>query len=76
MRTYLYTVNCSDLNTLNNIYTSTNDIFDLNGNLCFNYSYTLTVGQTFSECADFLVVGFQPNNSSERVYISYTIKIT
>ena len=74
LRLYIYKLSCSDLSTISNVYTSGNEIFDSNGNLCFSFNYVVGVGEDFIKCSDFIVLGFQAGASTgNSIKISYKI---
>jgi hypothetical protein len=74
LRLYIYKLSCSDLSTINNVYTSSNEIFDSNGNLCFSFDYLVGSGEDFIKCSDFIVLGFRASGATgETIKISYKI---
>ena len=74
LRLYIYKLSCSDLSTISGVYTSSNEIFDGNGNLCFSFDYKVGSGEDFIECSDFIVLGFQAGaNTGNNIKISYKI---
>ena len=74
LRLYIYKLSCSDLSVIPNVYTSSNEIFDGNGNLCFSFDYVVGSGEDFIKCSDFIVLGFQAGSSTgNSIKISYKI---
>ena len=73
LKLYLFKLSNTNLGTISNIYTSGYQYFDVNGNLCFNYSYTLGIGEGFIKSTDYLVIGFEGNNTNQAILVSFTI---
>jgi len=76
LRLYIYKLSCTDLSVINNVYTSSNQIFDSNGNLCFDFQYELGEGEDFISRQDLIVLGFQGTQSTlTTIKISYNITL-
>lgn len=74
LRLKISKLSCSDLSVITNVYTSDNQIFDSNGNLCFSFDYLVGSGEDFIKCSDFIVLGFQAGASTgNSIKISYKI---
>ena len=75
LRGYIYIVNCDDLDTLSPLYDSGWNQFSVDGNLCFNFEYTLSPGESYTEYVNFISIGFGGASSGNGIRISWSIKI-
>ena len=63
----LYTYNSSSL-SLTELGSSGTYNYDVNGNVFFNFEYTLSSGETYTPGVDFIVVGFRVNSMHSSYY--------
>ena len=76
LRGYIYIVNCNDLDTLSQLYDSGWNEFSVDGNLCFNFEYTLSPGESYTEYVNFISIGFRgKSGGGSTIQISWSIKI-
>lgn len=74
LRLRINKLSCSDLSVITNVYSSDNQFFDSNGNLCFSIDYLVGSGEDFIKCSDFIVLGFQGVGiTGNNIKISYKI---